>query len=77
MEHIDSAYAQFRYIEDLKGQLEMLSKKATIMHWRGDLVLANDTATQFLELKKQYADTKLWVGNIVVANHVETIIADR
>lgn len=54
MENIDHAGAQFRYIEDLRGQLEMLQKKATIMHWRGDLMLANDTATQYLELKKQY-----------------------
>ncbi|OAP55824.1 hypothetical protein AYL99_09976 [Fonsecaea erecta] len=54
MENIDHAYAQYRYIEDLQGQLEMLKKKATIMHWRGDLVLANDTATQYLGLKKEY-----------------------
>jgi anaphase-promoting complex subunit 5 len=55
MEHIEQAYVQYRYIEDLKGQLGMLRKKATVMHWRGDLVLANDTATQYLELNKQYA----------------------
>ncbi|KAK5240881.1 APC5 protein, partial [Exophiala xenobiotica] len=54
MENIDHAYLQFRYIEDLRGQLEMLKKKATIMHWRGDLMLANDIATQYLELRKQY-----------------------
>ncbi|KAJ9620342.1 APC5 protein [Knufia peltigerae] len=54
VENIDHAYEQFRRVEDLKGQLEMLKKKATIMHWRGDLVLANDTATQYLELTKQY-----------------------
>ncbi|OAL23744.1 hypothetical protein AYO20_10890 [Fonsecaea nubica] len=54
MEHIDHAYAQYRYIEDLQGQLEMLKKKATIMHWRGDWVLANDTATQYLGLKKEF-----------------------
>ncbi|KIX97382.1 uncharacterized protein Z520_06834 [Fonsecaea multimorphosa CBS 102226] len=54
MENIDHAHAQYRYIEDLQGQLEMLKKKATIMHWRGDLVLANDTATQYLGLKKEY-----------------------
>ncbi len=54
MENIDHAYLQFRYIEDLRGQLEMLKKKATIMHWRGDLMLANDIATQYLDLEKQY-----------------------
>lgn len=59
VEHIDQAFVQFRYIEDLKGQLEMLKKKATIMHWRGDLVLANDTASQFIQLEKQYAEMRL------------------
>lgn len=59
MENIDHAHLQFRYVEDLKGQLEMLKKKATIMHWRGDLVLANDTATQYLELQKQYRDQRI------------------
>ncbi|KIW94958.1 uncharacterized protein Z519_04938 [Cladophialophora bantiana CBS 173.52] len=54
MENIDHAYTQYRYVEDLQGQLEMLKKKATIMHWRGDLVLANDTATQYLGLKREY-----------------------
>ena len=59
MEYIDQAHAEFRHIEDLKGQLEMLKKKATIMHWRGDLVLANDTASQFIQLEKQYADMRI------------------
>ncbi|KIW14149.1 hypothetical protein PV08_06930 [Exophiala spinifera] len=54
VENVDHSYQQFRRVEDLKGQLEMLKKKATIMHWRGDLVLANDMATQYLELAKQY-----------------------
>jgi len=52
MEHIDHAHVQFRYIEDVRGQREMLRKKATILHWRGDLMLANDTATQYLELDR-------------------------
>jgi len=54
MENVDHAYVQHRYIEDLAGQLEMLQKKATIMHWRGDWVLANDIATQYLDLKREY-----------------------
>jgi anaphase-promoting complex subunit 5 len=54
MENIDLACSQYRHIEDLPGQLEMLKKKATILHWRGDLVLANDTATQYLDLKREY-----------------------
>lgn len=55
LEHIDHAYVQFRYLEDLRGQQDMLKKKATILHWQGDLVLADDTATQFLDVQKQYA----------------------
>ncbi|KAJ9605601.1 APC5 protein [Cladophialophora chaetospira] len=54
MEDIDHAYTQFRHIENLRGQLDMLKKKATIMHWRGDMVLANDVATQYLDLKREY-----------------------
>jgi anaphase-promoting complex subunit 5 len=54
MDFIECAYEQFRRVEDLKGQTEMLAKKATIMHWRGDLVLANDTASQYLQLKGEY-----------------------
>ncbi|EXJ82204.1 hypothetical protein A1O3_06017 [Capronia epimyces CBS 606.96] len=59
MESIDHAYVQSRYIEDLKGQLEMLKKKATLLHWRGDLVLANDIATQHLELQRKYESERV------------------
>ena len=54
MENIDHAHGQYRHVEDLSGQLGMLKKKATIMHWRGDLMLANDIATQYLDLKRAY-----------------------
>ncbi|KAK5063136.1 hypothetical protein LTR84_005212 [Exophiala bonariae] len=59
VEHLDQALLQFRYIEDLRGQLEMLKKKATVMHWQGDLVLANDTASQFIQLERQYNEMRL------------------
>ena len=59
MEHIDSAFEQFKHLEDLKGQCDMLAKRATIMHLRGDLVLANDCASQYLGLKKEYEATRL------------------
>lgn len=59
MENIDHAYVHFRYLEDLKGQLRMLKKKATLLHWRGDFVLANDVATQYLELQKRYESERL------------------
>ena len=54
MEYIDSAFEEFRRIEDLKGQCEMLAKKATIMHLSGDLVLANDCSSRYLDIKKAY-----------------------
>lgn len=54
MEFIECAYEQFRRVEDLKGQMGMLAKKATIMRWRGDFLLANDTASQYLQLKEEY-----------------------
>lgn len=54
MENLDHAYSEFRHIEDVQGQLEVLKKRATIMQWRGDSGLANDTATQYLEMKRGY-----------------------
>lgn len=54
MEFIECSYEQFRHVEDLKGQTELLAKKATIMHWRGDLLLANDTASQYAQLQEEY-----------------------
>ena len=46
-------------VEDLRDQRGMLKKKATILHWRGDLTLANDTATQYLELRTQYESQRV------------------
>lgn len=51
--YIDAAYDQFEDIEDIKGQCEMMAKRATMMHLSGDLVLANDYASKYLDLKKQ------------------------
>jgi anaphase-promoting complex subunit 5 len=59
MENIDAAFAQFKYVEDLCGQCDMLAKKATILNLRGDLVLANDFASQYLGLKKEYEAARL------------------
>jgi anaphase-promoting complex subunit 5 len=59
MENIDQASQQFRFVEDLRDQRGMLKKKATILHWRGDLMLANDTATQYLELRTQYESQRV------------------
>lgn len=52
---IDRAFAEYSSIEDIKGQCEMMAKKATIMHLVGDLVLANDYAAAYLDLKREAA----------------------
>ncbi|KAL4906919.1 hypothetical protein BDW74DRAFT_130146 [Aspergillus multicolor] len=51
--YLDSAYEQFEEIEDIRGQCEMMAKKATVMHLTGDSVLANDYAAKYLDLRKQ------------------------
>lgn len=51
--YIDFAYDQYEEIEDIQGQCEMMAKKATVMHLTGDLVLANDYAAKYLDLRKQ------------------------
>lgn len=53
LEYLDCAYEQYEQIEDIKGQCEMMAKKATVMHLTGDLVLANDYAAKYLDLQKQ------------------------
>ena len=58
VEYIDAAFAQFKYVEDLRGQCDMLAKKATVLNLRGDLVLANDCASQYLGLKTEYEATR-------------------
>jgi anaphase-promoting complex subunit 5 len=50
--YLDCAYDQYEEIEDIKGQCEMMAKKATVMHLTGDLVLANDYAAKYLDLQK-------------------------
>lgn len=51
--YIDCSYDEYEAIEDLMGQCEMMAKKATVMHLSRDLVLANDYASKFLDLRKQ------------------------
>ena len=52
LESLEMAFDEFSKIEDVKGQCEMLAKKATIMHLNGDHVLANDCAARYLAIKK-------------------------
>lgn len=51
LEYIDSAFSEFSAVEDIKGQCEMMAKKATIMRVVGENVLANDYASAYLDLK--------------------------
>ncbi|KAL8675261.1 MAG: hypothetical protein Q9168_000382 [Polycauliona sp. 1 TL-2023] len=52
LEALESAFENFSRIEDIRGQCEMMAKKATIMHHNGDSVLANDCAAKYLDIKK-------------------------
>lgn len=58
-EYLDHAFEEYRRIEDLRGQLEMLAKKATVMHLCGDYVLANDVASRYLDLKREYKEMRV------------------
>jgi len=53
LEFIDSAFSEYSAIEDVRGQCEMMAKKATIMRVVGENVLANDYASAYLKLKEE------------------------
>ncbi|EGD86152.2 hypothetical protein H112_07080 [Trichophyton rubrum D6] len=59
LEFIDCAFAEYSSIEEVRGQCEMMGKKATVMHLQGDLVLANDFAAKYLDLKRQAISERL------------------
>ena len=52
VESIDASFDEYSRIEDLKGQCEMMAKKATVMYLNGDPVLANDYAAKYLDIKR-------------------------
>jgi len=52
LDSIGRSFDEFSRIEDIKGQCEMMAKKATIMHLNGDPVLANDCAAKYLDIKR-------------------------
>ena len=52
LDNIGRSFDEFSRIEDVKGQCEMMAKKATIMHLNGDSVLANDCAAKYLDIKR-------------------------
>jgi anaphase-promoting complex subunit 5 len=53
LEYIDRAFSEHSDVGDVKGQCEMVAKKATVMMVLGDKVLANDYASQYLDLKRE------------------------
>jgi anaphase-promoting complex subunit 5 len=53
VQYLDVAYGEYDRLEDVKGMCECLAKKATIMHLFGELVLANDCASQYLSVKER------------------------
>lgn len=55
LEFIDRAFNEYSSIEDVRGQCEMMAKKATIMKVVGEYVLANDYAGAYMDLKKEAA----------------------
>ncbi|PBP28472.1 anaphase-promoting complex protein [Diplocarpon rosae] len=52
LEFIDRSFDEYSALEDIKGQCEMMAKKATIMKVVGDNVLANDYASAYLDLRR-------------------------
>jgi anaphase-promoting complex subunit 5 len=55
LEFTNRAFDEYSAVEDIKGQCEMMAKKATIMKVLGDNVLANDYASAYLRLKREAA----------------------
>ena len=56
LDNISRSFDEYSRIEDVRGQCEMMAKKATIMHINGDPVLANDCAAKYLDVKKTAKD---------------------
>ena len=59
MGYLDSALQQWKFVEDLQGQLDCLQKRAKIMKWRGDDQLAEAEAAKYLEIKRDYQNSWL------------------
>ena len=56
LDNIGRSFDEFSRIGDVRGQCEMMAKKATIMHLNGDPVLANDCAAKYLDIKRAAQD---------------------
>lgn len=58
LDNIGRSFDESSRIEDVRGQCEMMAKKATIMHLNGDPVLANDCASKYLDIRRAAKDQK-------------------
>ena len=56
LESLDMAFGEFAKLQDVGGQCEVLAKKASILQFNGDRVLANDCASQYLSIRKSAMD---------------------
>lgn len=56
MDFLEKALEQFRWIEEVEGQLECLAKMGTICMFRGDTKLANEMGDRYAEVKKMYEE---------------------
>ena len=52
LESLDMAFGEFAKLQDVGGQCEVLAKKASILQFNGDRVLANDCASQYLSIRR-------------------------
>ncbi|TAQ85579.1 hypothetical protein B7494_g6084 [Chlorociboria aeruginascens] len=55
LEFVNRAFDEYSTIEDIHGQCEMMAKKSTIMKIMGEEVLAIDSASAYLGLKREAA----------------------
>ena len=56
LDNIGRSFDEHSRISDVRGQCEMMAKKATIMHLNGDSVLANDCAAKYVDIKAASKD---------------------
>jgi anaphase-promoting complex subunit 5 len=57
--HLEEAGRQYGFAEDVRGQLDCLWKRARVLKWLGDLVLANDVASLYLETKRKFEEMRI------------------
>lgn len=59
MAHLEEARRLYGFAEHVRGELDCLWKRARVMKWMGDAVLANDTASLYSEVRRKYEEMRL------------------